>query len=142
VSVSVSLGVAPKGKASRGSEGFGEKWKERGEGVGLSDLRKGEGRKGIGNGFVARGIGGKREKKRENSHGPGKEREREGKQKKEKKEKKENKEKKEKKRKKRRKIKKIKKRKKRKENRKNVDFGSIRLFVIENIWSFVYPIDF
>jgi hypothetical protein len=24
----------------------------------------------------------------------------------------------------------------------NVDFGSIRLSVIENVWSFVYPIDF
>jgi hypothetical protein len=32
VSVSVSLGVTPKGKANRGSKGFGEKWKERGGG--------------------------------------------------------------------------------------------------------------
>jgi hypothetical protein len=24
----------------------------------------------------------------------------------------------------------------------NVDFGSIRLSVIENVWSFVHPIDF
>jgi hypothetical protein len=41
VSVSVSLGVAPKGKANRGSEGFGEEWKERG---GAESLRgKGHG---------------------------------------------------------------------------------------------------
>jgi hypothetical protein len=33
-------------------------------GVGLSDLRIGEGRKGIGNGVVARGIGGKKREER------------------------------------------------------------------------------
>jgi hypothetical protein len=40
------------------------------------------------------------------------------------------------------KRKKRRKTKKRKKKRKNVDFGSIRLSVIENVWSFVHPINF